>query len=384
VRWLPVPKRWSDPRYFYAGPTYRQAKRVAWDDLVAMVPKPWVSRMVLSELRIRTFWGAELWVLGLDQPARIEGVGWDGGVLDVSCDLKAGLFGRSIRPALSDRHGWLLRIGVPKRVGPGVVEYREFCQQCERGEYPDGACFTWPSRDILPADEIEHARLTLDPRDFREQYEACWETATGQIFHAFSRDYNVRPCPYDRRLPLVVGSDFNVDPLCWVVGHRYPNRLEWFDEIWLRNANTQMAIEVLCQRYRDHEGGFEFYGDASGRGRTTSAAASDYVQIANDLRLQRLGRTVHYLTANPPLADRFAAANAMFATAAGVRRMFVDPECRHLIRDLEVRAYKPGTREPADTLDVGHVSDAMSYAVHKLFPIRLDVGGTGAVIIQRG
>ena len=248
-----MPKPWPDPRYFYAGPTYRQAKRVAWDDLIALTPSEWIERIRQTDLCIRTVWGSELWVLGLDQPARIEGVGWDGGVLDESCDLRQGVFGRSIRPALSDRGGWLWQIGVPKRAGPGAAEYREFCWRCARGEYPDGANFAWPSRDILPAAEIEHARETLDPRDFREQYEACWETAGGQIFHGFSREYNVRPCPYERNLPLVVGSDFNVDPLCWVIGHRYPNRLEWFDEIWLRNANTQAGLDTLYHRYQHHE-----------------------------------------------------------------------------------------------------------------------------------
>ena len=79
-----------------------------------------------------------------------------------------------------------------------------------------------------------------------------------------------------------------------------------------------------------------------GKGRTTSAAVTDYVQISNDPRLKRLGRTVHYPTANPPIADRFATANAMFATAAGVRRMFVDPACRYLIQDLEVPRVQAG------------------------------------------
>ena len=384
VMCLSVEKPWPDPRYFFAGPTYRQARRVAWDDLIALTPAEWIERIRQTDLCIRTVWGSELWVLGLDQPARVEGVGWDGGVLDESCDLRQGVFGRSIRPAISDRGGWLWQIGVPKRAGAGTAEYREFCWRCARGEYPDGAHFAWPSRDILPAVEIEHARETLDPRDFREQYEACWEMAGGQIFHAFSREYNVRPCPYERNLPLVVGSDFNVDPLCWVIGHRYPNRLKWFDEIWLRNANTQAGLDTLYHRYQHHKGGFEFYGDASGKGRTTSAAATDYVQIANDARFQRLRRTIHYPSANPAIADRFASTNAMFVTAAGVRRMFIDPACRRLIQDLEVRSYRPGTREPADTADVGHISDAMGYAVSKLFPIRLENAGPGAVIIQRG
>ncbi len=53
-----------------------------------------------------------------------------------------------------------------------------------------------------------------------------------------------------------------------------------------------------------------------------------------------------------------------------------------MIQDLEVRSYKPGTRAPADGPDVGHMSDAMGYAVERLFPVRLETGvvGTAAVI----
>ncbi|HQU42387.1 MAG TPA: AIR synthase related protein [Pirellulales bacterium] len=371
---------------FFGDPTHDQAKRIAWQDLLDLIPDHWVPggkrgpNVSYGELWIRCIFPrhhATLWVVGLDQPARIEGVAWDGCVLDESCDLRPGVFSRSVRPALADRRGWCWRIGVPKRTGAGASEYREFCEACEAGEYPDGERFAWPSADILPAEEIDHARQTLDPRDFREQYEAAWETAAGQIFYGFSREFNCRPCQYNAKLPLVVSSDFNVDPMTWVIGHAYPDRVEWFDEIWLRNANTQATLNLLWSKYQSHEGGFQFFGDAAGQARKTSASTTDYLLIANDQRFAARGRTVHYTSANPPIADRFAACNAMFANAAGQRRMFVAPNCRNLIRDLEMRGYKPGTREPADSGDVGHITDAMGYAVYRLFPLRLDAGGLG-------
>ena len=131
----------------------------------------------------------------------------------------------------------------PSGKASGTGEYRDFCERCLAGAYPDGQCFTWPSSDILPAAEVAHARETLDAKDFREQYEASWETAGGGIFHAFQPDYNVRPCPYRPERAIVVGSDFNVDPMAWVLGHRFPDRLEWFDEIFLRNSNTPRGVE---------------------------------------------------------------------------------------------------------------------------------------------
>ena len=380
---LAEPKPWSDPRYFFGGPTQEQAKRIAWDDLEAMVKQAgiWAGSAV-SRLRIDTVFGSQLWIFGLDEPARIEGQAWDGCILDESCDLRPGVFVRSVRPSLADRIGWCWRIGVPKRTGPGAPEYRAFCESCETGRYPGGAHFSWPSADILDPDEIKHARQTLDPRDFREQFEACWETASGQIFYSFNREYNVRPCAYDPKKALIIGSDFNVDPLCWVIGHKYKDHIEWIDELFLRNANTQAGLNALWSRYSSHEGGFEFYGDATGQSRKTSSSVTDYLLIANDARF-KARRTIHYPPSNPAVADRFAACNSLFENAAGDRRMFVAPNCRALIRDLEVRAYKPGTREPADSGDVGHITDAMGYAVHRLFPVMLDLGGVKQSIITR-
>jgi hypothetical protein len=378
---LAQPRPWYDPRYFYGAPTRDQAKRIAWQDLLDLIPDDWIAGgkqgpgVSRATLTIRTVFGSELHVVGLGRPYRLEGSPWDGGVLDESSDLRPKTFDLSIRPAISDRGGWVWRIGVPKRQGAGVTDYREFCERCLAGAYPDGQCFTWPSSDILPQAEVEHARQTLDARDFREQYEASWETASGGIFHAFQQQYNVRPCPYRPQQAIVVGSDFNVDPMAWVLGHRFPDRLEWFDEIFLRNSNTREALNVVWQRYQDHRGGWEFYGDASASQRNTAAAASDYVQIANDERFKRAGRTMHYLRDNPPVEDRFSACNALLENAAGQRRMFIDPRCKHLLDDIQQRCYRPGTRKPADSFfrdrQMGHITDAMGYVVFYLFPIKL-------------
>lgn len=377
VRALAETKPWHDPHYFFGAPTSRQAKRVAWFDLLDLIPDYWIAggkhgrNVSHSELVVRTVHGSMLYVVGLDNPQRIEGTAWDGCVLDESSDLKPGTFDRSVQPALADRRGWCWRIGVPKRQGIGAAEYRRFCGLCHSGEYQDGQHFTWPSRDILPAAIVAQAQRTLDSKDFREQYEACWETAGGQIFHAFSRQENVRPCPYDPKRPILVGSDFNVDPMCWTIGHRIDDRLEWFDELFLRDANTPAALDVLYSRYASHQGGWEFFGDASSSARRTSAARSDLVQIATDERFETMGRSMSYCRTNPPIADRFSACNALFCNAQGQRRMFVDPDCRHLVADLEARYYRPGTRRPADFGDLGHMTDAMGYVVWRLFPIRL-------------
>lgn len=389
VRMLPVRKPWGDPKYFYGAPTLPQAKRIAWTQLLRLIPKSWVADVNRTELVITTVFGSELWVVGLDKPQRVEGVQWDGCVIDESSDIKPGTFHLSILPALTWRSGWCWRIGVPKRYGVGATEFRHAFEAALRGELADAASFSWPSEDIVPDDALRTARAHMDAKDYEEQFRARWVSAAGGIFYAFNEEVNVRPVAYNPNRPIIIGSDFNVDPMAWVLCHRFgqgtpDDHLEVFDELWMRDAHTRMALNQVHGKYHHHKAGFAFFGDATGKARKTSAAKSDYLIIKGDQRFFDLGRSIHYLHSNPPKADRFAACNALICAADDSRRLYVDPRCKHLISDLNSRTYKPGTRDPADVGDQGHITDALGYVIYKMYPIRVAIEGSTEVIVTTG
>ena len=89
---------------------------------------------------------------------------------------------------------------------------------------------------------------------------------------------------------------------------------------------------------------------------------------------------MHYTDANPKHQDRFAAGNARLETADGGHRAFIDPRCVKLIEDLETRGYKAGTTELADGKEQGHVTDAWSYPIHRIWPIRFNVGAHKSIV----
>lgn len=380
VRMLPVRKQWPDPLYFYALPTFAQAKLVAWDKLCALIPKHWLrGEPNKSELLINTKFGSQLRVVGLDKPQRVEGVQFDGGVIDESCDQRPESWSRTLVPTFSHRRAWCWRIGVPKRVGVGAVAFKEFCDLGASGEDADVETFTWSSEDILTEEELRFARENLDEKDYNEQYCASWETATGLIFYAYDDVLNVSETCYDPSLPILIGSDFNVDPMAWVVAQKRGTDLHVIDELFIRNTNTQATLNALFQKYGHHAHGFHFFGDASSKARKTAATASDYIQIKSDSRF--VGSRVYYPDSNPAVADRFASTNAMMCNAAGERRVKIHPRCKNLRDDLMRRAYVPGCNEPDDHGDVGHITDALGYLVHTLFPIRLHFQSRGSAVI---
>ncbi len=378
VRMLPLKKDWPDPLYFYALPTVAQAKRVAWDKLIALIPPDWVTEINKSEMFIRTRFGSTLYVLGMDKPERTEGVQWDFGVIDESSDVRPGTFARSLVPALEHRKASCWRIGVPKRYGIGAAEFKEFFDRGLQSDDNNILSLTWPSGDILTPDQLSWAQDNLDARDFDEQYGATWQSTGGGIFHAFDEVLNVSDkVNYNHSRTIVVGSDFNVNPMSWVVGHRSNTGLEIFDQLWIRNTNTMATLNTLFARYGSHVNGWEFFGDASGSARKTSASESDYLQIKGDDRFRNA--RIYYPKSNPRIANRFAACNRLMCNAKGERNLQIHPRCVNLINDLRYRTYKEGTMEPDDHGDMGHMSDALGYIIHRCFPIRFVPHDPGSV-----
>lgn len=376
VRYLPVRKPWNDPAYFYCLPTVQQAKRVAWRKIKPLIPQSWIKKINETEMLIETIFGSTLQVFGMDKPQRMEGSQYDGGVVDESSDQREDVFDATILPTLSHREGWCDRVGVPKRYGPGAQNFKDFFDKGLKGGDDSNELriqsFHWTSDGIVPQQELDFAKANLDLRDYRERYLASWEQSTGLIFYCYDDVLNVdSTICYNPNLPLCIGSDFNVNPMAWAIGHRYDNKLEIFDEVWLRNTSTQDTLNYLHKRYGQHQAGFEFFGDATGRARKTaanSAAQSDYIIIRNDTRFNRA--QVYYPKSNPSLVDRFAACNAMFCNVKGERRLIIHPRCIQLRKDLQQRAYIEGTREPDDSGDIGHITDALGYIVHRAYPLR--------------
>lgn len=419
IRYLPVKKDWPDPIYFYGLPTIKQAKRVAWNKLLNLIPKDWIRKVNISDMTITTIFGSTLYVVGMDNPERVEGDQWDGCVLDESCDQRPNAFNLSVLPALTHKNGWCWRIGVPKRHGIGSRDFKRFydlgCRSAinaniisnnndngtisgnngstiiipnEDDEEDEGdklldsitiESYTWPSADILSPEKLAWYQENLDPRDFNEQFNATWESASGAIFYAYkdteypagNLDSNIT---YRPDLPLIIGQDFNVDPMAWVICQHdvEKQRFNVIDELFIRNTNTPEALGELHKRYGHHQAGFNFFGDASSRARKTSASSTDYlitIQWINDGKFK--GGRVYVLKKNPRIQDRFAACNALFCNAKGERRGFIHPRCKYLRQDLQDRQFKEGLTEPDDYGDIGHISDAFGYPVHRLFPISI-------------
>lgn len=373
VRALPERKPWPNPIYAYCLPTYRQAKKVGWASLLALIPPKWLAKdgAKVSELKFETIFGSTLYVVGMDKPERIEGVQWDGVVWDEACDHKAGAFDKSLVPALSHHCQFCWRIGVPKRTGPSAPEFIAWMMSAIAGKMHNTIGLTWASGDILTPEQLEYAKKHLSKEDFDEQYNALIVNASGGVYVEFSKTLNVsNAAQYCRDLPIYVGCDFNVDPMSWVLAHYLPaqDMVLIFDELRIRNTTTQRTLNELYSKYITHRNGWVFTGDAASRQRSTTADLTDYMLINNDERFGDKG--ISFPNSNPGLRTRFSTVNAALCNAQNKRRVLINPGCTYLIDDLTQQAYKPGTFEvDKSNANIGHMSDAFGYLICLTLPI---------------
>lgn len=347
------------PRYFAAAPTRDQAKRIYWDDLCALLPAQDVKEIRVSDLIIRLDTGSEICIVGMDSPQRIEGSPWDGGILDEFADMKKDAWQANIRPALSDRRGWCDLIGVPEGRNHYYDVYMDALSEMqELGAASEWGAFTWTSATVLEASEIASAKRNLDERTFRTQYEASFETYSGVVIYAFTREQSVRPCPRKDDVRLHVGMDFNVNPMSATIWQEEGDIASQVGEVVIPTSNTDEMCDELIRRY-GAAGNITVYPDPAGAQRRTSAQGRTDISILRDRGFRVLALSNH-----PLIRDRINITNARFCTVDGTRRAFVDPGCRKSIECYEKLSYREGTSEPDKTSGFDHLVDATGYYMY--------------------
>jgi hypothetical protein len=366
----------ADARYFLAAPTRDQAKAIFWSDLKQLVSKGWLlDRPVETDLVVKLVNGAEIQVVGMDKPERIEGRPWDGGVLDEYANMKPGAWGENVRPALSDRRGWCWLIGVPEGRNHYYDMYK-YAQSC--ADQSEWAAFSWPSSDILPPDEIESARRDLDDLTFDQEYNTSFVNFSGRAYYVFDERKHCAPLKYDPKAPIAFCFDFNVEPgvACVAQEQLLPSGHHgtgWIGEVWIpRNSNTPAVCKKLKKDWGNHQGRIVCYGDATGGARgSAKVSGSDWDLIKAEFGDQI---SIDIPNANPQERSRINAVNTRFLSSSGIVRMMVDPvKCPHLVKDFEgVTTLEGGSGEldKKRSPELSHISDGAGYYVARRWPVQ--------------
>lgn len=366
--------------YFAAAPTLSQVKKIYWQDLklLSLISKD--SRTPIlstseTDLIIRLKNGSSIHLIGLDKPERFEGQLWHGGIIDEIANVKPNAWELNIRPALDtvnplepDYRAWAWLIGVPE----GLNHYYDLCEYAKSGVDPDWKHYTWKSSDILPDDIIQAAKRQLSIVQFRQEYEASFETATGRIYSDYS------PANYTTEVikptdPLVWMHDFNYSPASSAIGIIRQEKLYLLDEIVLESAVSQNVVAEFLERYKDHKSkSVIIFGDPAGQAGEKHGQLSNYSIIVNALRNAGWSVERKVKPAAPAIKDRQNAVRAKIKNANDEHSLYVNVQkCPYVHKGLSTVQFKQGSLFQEEESQYQHITTAIGYCVEYLWPVTL-------------
>lgn len=348
--------------YYYIAPSYVAAKSIAWRLLKELAGGHFRVKNE-SELYVEFDNGSVIQLKGADNRDGLRGVSLAGCVLDEFCFMAQEVWTEVIRPATSDQLAPVVFISSPAGWNWG----KELYDYAINGDDPNwqGWTFTTADGGNVTLSEIEAAKRELPERTFKQEYLASFETLSNRVYSNFDRSLNVSDnlaSMMDTK-DLHVGLDFNIVPMSATIGIKVADQLHIIDEIVLPNSNTTEMSAEIKRRYQNHK--IYVYPDPSGKARKTSAAGG----VTDFTILQQHGFWVIAPNAHPAVADRINEVQAMLCNANGDRRLFVSPKCKELIKALDGMTYKQGQSVPDKTLGLDHITDALGYKIHSMFPI---------------
>lgn len=360
-------KRPWNVKIMLGAPTYDQAHAIFWEDIKALIPPWWIAGINESRMEIRTKWGAMLRVMGLNVPARAEGIPWDWMGIDELANCPPGLLDVHLLPAL----GTLGRtpscdlIGVPDFCGPNQAEYERYW---ERGllwpKYPKICSFHWPSSDILEPEKIAEYKSMMDEIQFNQEFGGLFVTSDGKALPNFRVDLHVDDdyCDYDYRLPLDWSLDFGVGThACALLCQTYKGHVWIMDEIICNDGSTD--VQVLALKDRCGQRGYSLrrlrrFGDAAGNFGHSNIGTSDYKiidQMMSDIDMERME-----LKVDPAIKDTLNAVRGRLVTADNIIHLHIHSRCKQLIEACKTAPWP-------SKLEEFHPLACLRYYCYRLF-----------------
>ncbi len=311
-----------------------------------------------NELEVELQNGSVIQLHGASNADSLRGSGLDAVVLDEYAMMPSEVWSAVVRPMLADRRGRAVFIGTPQ----GYNQFYDVYVAAQSGR--DWAAFRFPTQQggYVSREELEAIRCETDPKTYRQEYEASFEALQGRVYYGFCREANVTDLLVMPDASLLIGMDFNINPMTAVIAQTAGDQCQVIDEIVLPDSNTQEMMQEINRRYAGRHG--VVHPDPTGVARKTSAPVGQ-----NDFALIKQAGWPVYKPKAYSVVDRITNVNTMLCNAKGQRRLLIAPKCKQLIRALDTLTYKEGTKVPDKSTGLDHITDALGYLIASAFPM---------------
>jgi hypothetical protein len=193
------------------GQTYQSAQDAAWPLLKANLQSFFkhglIRKVNESDLLIRFAGDGQIQLKGADKADTLRGPKLNALAVDEYASMRGNVWEEILQPMTSDLKAPAYFTSTPK----GYNHFYELYNMAAKNpaDWKSWHIKTSEAGTISP-DEIERARRDMDPRAFRQEYEASFETFGGQVFTDFSRARNVteEPIKFNPGMEYCLGVDF--------------------------------------------------------------------------------------------------------------------------------------------------------------------------------
>lgn len=199
-------------QFAYVAPTYRMAKRIAWDYVKHFSgPIPGIKPNA-SELRMEYPNGSRIMLLGADAIHDLRGIYLDGAVLDEYALMSPRLFAEVILPALLDRGGWAMLGGTPL----GANQLKRAYENAAAGAADWSAFMLKASQtSAIKAADLAIARANMSDEEYAQEFECSFAAVIrgsyfGEAIALAESSGRVCSVPYDPALGVTVAVDLGM------------------------------------------------------------------------------------------------------------------------------------------------------------------------------
>lgn len=286
-----------------------------------------------------------------------------------------------------------------------------------------GAVLYVPSRtkdneENLSANYIENQRSRLDEETAKKRLEGVRSRRrSGRAYNKFTSD-NQWPVRYHEDRDLYIFFDFNANPTVAGFAHplfrgEYPDQGEAVDALQHVGVFGEffhiggmdaygLAESIVAgergsdgylpdnwQGLRRHAGRVKVFGDATGGIKKQNFTGVTPWKIVNGVLGDECRGRYDILVprTNPLVQVRIRSVNARLCSAAGYRTLHIDPNLDRLIGDLDAVPLAPdgtiikpgGPRQGSKFWQLTHISDALGYLIHQLFPLGREINARESV-----
>lgn len=202
-----------DGRYGYLGPTYVQAKDIAWGYL-----KHYTAPLMEhggtkneAELSVTLPGGQIIRLYGAENYDRMRGLYFNGVALDEAQDIPPVALTQVILPALADRGGWLDAAGTPKGRAGLLYQLKKLAEA-----NPDDWFYQElrsSETGILPQLELDRLKSMMPANEYEQEMECSFDAALTGAYYAKelkAASDRITAVPWEPILPVDTAWDLGM------------------------------------------------------------------------------------------------------------------------------------------------------------------------------